>query len=106
MIPGAFLKGHQLHFSPVNIIFILLCYRFNFHELFFPFQVTGVIDGHKKSKKDCKWLFTSHGLINADEFISKVDPTEGDLLFKFEPFILHIQCSSLEKARSLVCELK
>ncbi|KAK6644130.1 hypothetical protein RUM43_000397 [Polyplax serrata] len=57
--------------------------------------------GHKKSKKDCKWLYLSHDSIDPDEFISKVDPTVGDLLFKFEPFILHIQCSQLEKAKQL-----
>ncbi|EEB16048.1 conserved hypothetical protein [Pediculus humanus corporis] len=61
----------------------------------------GDVTGHKKSKKDCKWLYTSHDLIDPDTFVNSVNLTEGDLQFKFEPFILHILCSNLEKARHL-----
>ncbi|XP_066994060.1 tRNA wybutosine-synthesizing protein 3 homolog isoform X1 [Anabrus simplex] len=58
-------------------------------------------------KKGCKWLYTTHDLVNVEEFLSKVDSTEGDLVLKFEPMILHIQCISLEKAKSVhVCAVQ
>ncbi|KAG8235510.1 hypothetical protein J437_LFUL015744 [Ladona fulva] len=63
------------------------------------------VEGHLK--KGCKWLYTSHDVVEDGILISKLDPTEGNIILKFEPFILHVQCYNLDAAKlMLTCALE
>nr|CAD7428461.1 unnamed protein product [Timema monikensis] len=63
-----------------------------------------IAEGHKKG---CKWLFTSHDSVDIQELINSVDPAEGNLVFKYEPLILHIRCFTLNHAKLLhTCALE
>ncbi|XP_075224993.1 tRNA wybutosine-synthesizing protein 3 homolog isoform X2 [Lycorma delicatula] len=53
----------------------------------------------EKRKQNCKWIYSRHDLIDSDILISHIDPSEGELVLKFEPFILHVQCRTLEAAK-------
>jgi tRNA wybutosine-synthesizing protein 3 len=53
------------------------------------------------------WLLASHDPVTADEVKAayhddRVDASQGAVMFKFEPFILHVQCKGLEDARVLL----
>lgn len=50
-------------------------------------------------KVGCKWIFVSHNKIELDLLIGIADPSQGNLVVKFEPFILHVQCRSLSDAQ-------
>ncbi|KAJ8319126.1 hypothetical protein KUTeg_004217 [Tegillarca granosa] len=53
-------------------------------------------------KKGCKWLFTSHDMVAHQEVVSSLDDVTGDAVFKFEPFVLHVQCKSLQRAQQML----
>jgi len=59
---------------------------------------------NKKSiqKEGCKWIHVTHSQCNPGDIVSKLDPTNGDLTFKFEPFVLHVQCKSLDDAQIML----
>lgn len=58
-------------------------------------------------KKGCKWLFTSHENIKDDDLWNSIDPKEGNNILKYEPLILHVQCSTLESAKLMhTCALE
>ncbi|RHY96473.1 hypothetical protein DYB35_005215 [Aphanomyces astaci] len=56
--------------------------------------------------KGGKWLVSSHAPVTYDEFASSVlaDPTslQGMVIFKHEPFIMHVQCRDEESAKALL----
>ncbi|XP_041481817.1 tRNA wybutosine-synthesizing protein 3 homolog isoform X1 [Lytechinus variegatus] len=52
-------------------------------------------------KKGCKWLFVSHESASSSDLISALKVSKGDAIFKFEPFVLHVQCETIEHARKL-----
>lgn len=52
-----------------------------------------------KHKKCCKWLHTTHEIVNEDDLLRSIDPKEGNNILKYEPMILHVQCRTLEKAK-------
>ncbi|ETV77774.1 hypothetical protein, variant [Aphanomyces astaci] len=56
--------------------------------------------------KGGKWLVSSHAPVTYDEFTSSVlaDPTslQGMVIFKHEPFIMHVQCRDEESAKALL----
>lgn len=60
------------------------------------------------AKKGNKFLLNSHEQVDYDNFSQVVvafnsSNSESDCLWlKFEPFILHVQCSDLDRARSLL----
>ena len=55
-------------------------------------------------KEGCKWVFVSHNPCTPDEILEKLNPlTEGELNFKFEAFVLHVQCKTLDDAQLMVC---
>ncbi|KAK2843988.1 hypothetical protein Q5P01_010647 [Channa striata] len=62
-----------------------------------------LIDGAPESsdvqKQNCVWLFVSHRTCTADDLMSPVAKSNGDAVFKFEPFVLHVQCRRLEDAQ-------
>ncbi|XP_046569613.1 tRNA wybutosine-synthesizing protein 3 homolog [Haliotis rubra] len=57
--------------------------------------------GNRVKKKGCKWLFTSHDVVQPEEVVSSLGSLDGDAVFKFEPLVLHVQCRSVEDAQSL-----
>jgi len=65
----------------------------------------------KAEKRGTKWLLVSHGPVDADAIwnairkeeertdVTAEEGSEGSIEFKFEPFILHLQCRTLEVAK-------
>jgi tRNA(Phe) wybutosine-synthesizing methylase Tyw3 len=61
----------------------------------------------KKKKKGGDWVYVTHDAAIADELIKEVQaycssPQEGLLVFRFEPFILALECCTPEAAQLLV----
>ncbi|XP_034039215.1 tRNA wybutosine-synthesizing protein 3 homolog isoform X2 [Thalassophryne amazonica] len=52
-------------------------------------------------KQNCVWLFVSHQKCKAEDLISCLFKSSGDAVLKFEPFVLHVQCRTLEDAQLL-----
>ncbi|XP_071948402.1 tRNA wybutosine-synthesizing protein 3 homolog [Antedon mediterranea] len=52
-------------------------------------------------KKGCEWLYITHELSSNQQLEECVPNITGNAFFKFEPFVLHVQCSDIEKARIL-----
>ncbi|XP_033095481.1 tRNA wybutosine-synthesizing protein 3 homolog [Anneissia japonica] len=50
-------------------------------------------------KKGCEWLYVTHSYGSNQELESCMSKITGDAFFKFEPFILHVQCSAIQNAR-------
>ncbi|XP_064595356.1 tRNA wybutosine-synthesizing protein 3 homolog [Liolophura sinensis] len=53
------------------------------------------------TKRGCKWHYTSHNKSSAKDVMDSLQCCEEDLVFKFEPFIMHIQCRSLPDAQAM-----
>ncbi|KAK7869970.1 hypothetical protein R5R35_013740 [Gryllus longicercus] len=58
-------------------------------------------ESSQKQKHLCQWLFVSHDPITEEALIKELDPLRGDIILKFEPLILHVQCFSLDYAKKL-----
>ncbi|XP_074508441.1 tRNA wybutosine-synthesizing protein 3 homolog [Sebastes fasciatus] len=62
-----------------------------------------LIDGASESsdvhKQNCVWLFVSHQKCKSDDLMCGLSRSGGDAVFKFEPFVLHVQCRRLEDAQ-------
>ncbi|XP_072176714.1 tRNA wybutosine-synthesizing protein 3 homolog [Diadema setosum] len=52
-------------------------------------------------KKGCQWLFVTHAWAHTDEVMSALKGTDGSAVLKFEPFVLHVQCQSIDRARMM-----
>ncbi|XP_070532139.1 tRNA wybutosine-synthesizing protein 3 homolog [Ptychodera flava] len=50
-------------------------------------------------KKGCTWLYTTHEYAESGNILDAIKNSEEDAVFKFEPFVLHVQCKTLEDAR-------
>lgn len=68
-----------------------------------------LFDSGKGKKNEGEWLFVSHDLINADAkkkpFISLLKikkENKQNCWFRFEPAIMHVNCSNLESAQKLL----
>ncbi|XP_067140920.1 tRNA wybutosine-synthesizing protein 3 homolog [Centruroides vittatus] len=53
-------------------------------------------------KKGCHWLFVSHNQVNINDVLESLKDHKDSAVFKFEPFILHVRCISLEAAKKLL----
>lgn len=53
-------------------------------------------------KKGCRWLYTTHAVCSLEDVVAAVHQSTGDAFFKFEPFVLHVQCRSLEDAQAVL----
>lgn len=53
-------------------------------------------------KKGCKWILTSHETVDKLAVHVCLKDIEGNAVFKFEPFILHVQCRTLSDAQVLL----
>ncbi|KAM5148570.1 tRNA wybutosine-synthesizing protein 3 homolog [Mantella aurantiaca] len=52
-------------------------------------------------KENCLWLFVTHDLCDIDDVAAAVRKASGDAVLKFEPFVMHVQCHTLEDAQRL-----
>ncbi|XP_052071987.1 tRNA wybutosine-synthesizing protein 3 homolog [Mytilus californianus] len=54
------------------------------------------------NKQGCRWLFTSHDLVDKSQMMPVLEDITGDCVFKFEPFVLHVQCRTIDFAQLLL----
>ncbi|VDI39976.1 Hypothetical predicted protein, partial [Mytilus galloprovincialis] len=54
------------------------------------------------NKQGCQWLFTSHDLVDKSQMMPVLEDITGDCVFKFEPFVLHVQCRTIDFAQLLL----
>ncbi|CAC5393554.1 TYW3 [Mytilus coruscus] len=54
------------------------------------------------NKQGCQWLFTSHDLVDKSQMMPVLEDITGDCVFKFEPFVLHVQCRAIDFAQLLL----
>ncbi|KAF6207691.1 hypothetical protein GE061_016139 [Apolygus lucorum] len=60
------------------------------------------------TKDGCQWVYTTHDFVDDTALTESIrlSASRGDLTLKFEPFILHVACRSLEDAKlMLTCAL-
>lgn len=53
-------------------------------------------------KKWCQWLYVTHEEADADEILCSLRECHRDAVFKFEPFVLHVQCRDLESGQQML----
>ncbi|KAM3914684.1 tRNA wybutosine-synthesizing protein 3 homolog [Leptodactylus fuscus] len=58
-------------------------------------------DSSVVQKQNCSWLFVTHDLCTKEDVVSGLHKSSGDAVLKFEPFVLHVQCRTLEDAQLL-----
>ncbi|XP_043554489.1 tRNA wybutosine-synthesizing protein 3 homolog isoform X2 [Chiloscyllium plagiosum] len=58
-------------------------------------------DQTKVQKQNCLWLFVTHQKCRKEDVIAGLLKAEDNAVFKFEPFVLHVQCRTLEDAQLL-----
>ncbi|KAL4608263.1 hypothetical protein GN956_G25246 [Arapaima gigas] len=63
--------------------------------------IDGVSDCEDVQKQNSSWLFVTHQMCNKTDVISALKRSQGDAVFKFEPFVLHVQCKRLQDAQLL-----
>lgn len=54
-----------------------------------------------KTEKGGKWLLVKHAALEMEDFKDILEPTD-DILFKHEPFVMHVQCRSVDAAQRLL----
>uniref|UniRef100_A0A8C8BKW9 tRNA wybutosine-synthesizing protein 3 homolog n=1 Tax=Otus sunia TaxID=257818 RepID=A0A8C8BKW9_9STRI len=52
-------------------------------------------------KKNCTWLMVTHETCIKDDVMTALEKATGDVVFKFEPFVLHVLCQELQDAQLL-----
>ncbi|XP_072275583.1 tRNA wybutosine-synthesizing protein 3 homolog [Pyxicephalus adspersus] len=52
-------------------------------------------------KENCSWLFVTHDFCSVDDVVTALPKASGDAVLKFEPFVMHVQCCTLEDAQCL-----
>ncbi|KAG2461644.1 TYW3 protein, partial [Polypterus senegalus] len=65
------------------------------------FNATNASGSTEVQKQGCAWLFVTHQKCAKEDLISSLQKSQGDAVFKFEPFVLHVQCHRLEDAQLL-----
>ncbi|XP_062437918.1 tRNA wybutosine-synthesizing protein 3 homolog [Rhea pennata] len=58
-------------------------------------------DRYKAQKKNCSWLMVTHEMCTKDDVMTALEKASGDIIFKFEPFVLHVLCEELQDAQLL-----
>ncbi|XP_028327711.1 tRNA wybutosine-synthesizing protein 3 homolog isoform X2 [Gouania willdenowi] len=61
--------------------------------------IDGASDCREVQKQDCVWLYVSHQPCCFQDLKSSLEKSNGDALMKFEPFVLHVQCRTLQDAQ-------
>ncbi|XP_074007950.1 tRNA wybutosine-synthesizing protein 3 homolog isoform X1 [Numenius arquata] len=52
-------------------------------------------------KKNCAWLMVTHELCTKGDVMTALEKATGDVVLKFEPFVLHVLCQELQDAQLL-----
>ncbi|XP_065593863.1 tRNA wybutosine-synthesizing protein 3 homolog [Cyrtonyx montezumae] len=52
-------------------------------------------------KKHCRWLLVTHEPCGRADVMAALEKATGDVVFKFEPFVLHVLCQELQDAQLL-----
>ncbi|XP_075567017.1 tRNA wybutosine-synthesizing protein 3 homolog [Pelecanus crispus] len=52
-------------------------------------------------KKNCTWLMVTHEMCIKDDVMTALEKATGDVVLKFEPFVLHVLCQELQDAQLL-----
>nr|Q641F8.1 RecName: Full=tRNA wybutosine-synthesizing protein 3 homolog; Short=tRNA-yW-synthesizing protein 3; AltName: Full=tRNA(Phe) 7-((3-amino-3-carboxypropyl)-4-demethylwyosine(37)-N(4))-methyltransferase [Xenopus laevis]AAH82379.1 MGC81728 protein [Xenopus laevis] len=63
--------------------------------------INETLDNSTIQKQNCSWLFVTHKLCKPDDVFAALQNATGDVVLKFEPFVLHVQCRALEDAQLL-----
>ncbi|XP_050162970.1 tRNA wybutosine-synthesizing protein 3 homolog isoform X2 [Myiozetetes cayanensis] len=58
-------------------------------------------DGSGIQKKNCRWLLVTHDPCAKGDVMTALEKATGDVVFKFEPFVLHVLCRELQDAQLL-----
>ncbi|KAJ7400791.1 tRNA wybutosine-synthesizing protein 3 like protein [Pitangus sulphuratus] len=58
-------------------------------------------DGGGIQKKNCRWLLVTHDPCAKGDVMTALEKATGDVVFKFEPFVLHVLCRELQDAQLL-----
>ena len=53
------------------------------------------------TKKNLKWLLNSHDVVTTEEVLLGLEKATESFKIKFEPFILHVKCETIEDAQML-----
>ncbi|CAH3014848.1 unnamed protein product [Porites evermanni] len=53
-------------------------------------------------KRHCEWLYVTHSNAHEDELLNSLQHCQGSAVFKFEPFVLHVQCKDLESGQQML----
>ncbi|XP_059839669.1 tRNA wybutosine-synthesizing protein 3 homolog isoform X3 [Hypanus sabinus] len=61
----------------------------------------GGTDQTEGQKRNCPWLFVTHQKCRKEDVVSGLQKAEDNAVFKFEPFVLHVQCRQVEDAQLL-----
>ena len=58
-------------------------------------------------RSDAKWLFTSHGDADPKAVLKTLEnPPEEQVVYRYEPFIIHVECRDLTHAERLLKEVR
>ncbi|XP_072199493.1 tRNA wybutosine-synthesizing protein 3 homolog [Excalfactoria chinensis] len=52
-------------------------------------------------KQRCRWLLVAHEPCGQRDVMAALQTATGDVVFKFEPFVLHVMCRELQDAQLL-----
>ncbi|XP_027755268.1 tRNA wybutosine-synthesizing protein 3 homolog [Empidonax traillii] len=58
-------------------------------------------DGGGIQKKNCRWLLVTHDPCAKGDVMTALEKATGDVVFKFEPFVLHVLCREMQDAQLL-----
>ncbi|XP_021564226.1 tRNA wybutosine-synthesizing protein 3 homolog [Carlito syrichta] len=61
----------------------------------------GGINGFEVQKQNCCWLLVTHKPCVKDDVTQALKKARGEVVLKFEPFVLHVQCRQLRDAQIL-----
>ncbi|XP_078075160.1 tRNA wybutosine-synthesizing protein 3 homolog [Mustelus asterias] len=61
----------------------------------------GGSDQVEVQKQNCPWLFVTHQKCRKEDVIAGLQKAQDNAVFKFEPFVLHVQCRKMEDAQLL-----
>ncbi|XP_052586007.1 tRNA wybutosine-synthesizing protein 3 homolog isoform X2 [Peromyscus californicus insignis] len=61
----------------------------------------GSTDGSGVQKQHCCWMLVTHKPCGKDDVMAALKGATSNAVLKFEPFILHVQCRTLQDAQTL-----
>ncbi|XP_078687023.1 tRNA wybutosine-synthesizing protein 3 homolog [Branchiostoma floridae x Branchiostoma belcheri] len=64
-------------------------------------RISVFAEKHEEKKKGCDWLMISHTQTDTASVMTALHDHTGSAVFKFEPFVLHVQCRTIQDARLL-----